>query len=82
METINAQESKNLPKPPPIYVSKVENAHPLKYTLEAIVSDHYEIKVLRADEIKIQPKNIESYHLVKKNIHIYIWNKHPKLGKA
>ena len=47
-------------------MSKWENIQPLKTILEAIVPDQYEIKVLRADEIKIPPKNIECYCLVKK----------------
>ena len=47
-------------------MSKGENIQPLKTILEAIVPDKSEIKVLRADEIKIQPKNIEYYRLVKK----------------
>ena len=57
---------KTAPKPSTIYVSKVEDIQPLKNTLEAIVVNQYEIKVMRADEIKIQPKNIESYRFVKK----------------
>ena len=44
----------------------MENIQSLKTILAAIVPDQYEIKVLRADEIKIQPKNIECYRLVKK----------------
>ena len=54
------------PKPPPIYVSNVENIIPLKSLLDIITPKLYEIKTLRNNEIKIQPKDIESYRSITK----------------
>lgn len=54
------------PKPPPIYVSKVENIQPLRDLLEQITPNHYELKILHGDEVKIQSYDIDSFRLVTK----------------
>ena len=60
IEENDTQKSLSQSKPPPIYVSKVENIQPLKILLKEIASNQYELKLLRENEIKIQPKTIES----------------------
>ena len=39
-------KTQNDPKPPPIYVFKVEFIQPLKYLLKKIAADNYELKIL------------------------------------
>jgi len=53
-----------LPKPPPIYVDRVTNMQPLTELLNETVKRDYEIKVLRADEVKIQPKSAQAYTII------------------
>ena len=67
----NAEKSNKkdkIPKPPPIYVSNVENIIPLKSLLEIIAPKSYEFKTLRNNEIKIQPLDIESYRNITKSL--------------
>ena len=61
-------KSQNDPKPPPIYVFKVEFIQPLKYLLEKIAADNYELKTLRGNEVKIQAKNVEIFRLITKSL--------------
>lgn len=49
------------PKPPPIFVSGVEDINPLIEVLNNIAKDNYIIKSLSNDEVKIQPKVSEKY---------------------
>lgn len=44
------------PKPSPIYVDRVSNIQPLMDLLNKIAKDEHLIKVLRNEEVKIQPK--------------------------
>ena len=60
-ETVEKQS-----KPPPIYVSKVENIIPLKALLEIIASKSYEVKILRNSEVKVQASHIESFKNITK----------------
>jgi len=53
-----------LPKPPPIYVDRVVNMQPLTELLNETVKGDFEIKVLRADEVKIQPKSAQAYSII------------------
>jgi len=53
-----------LPKPPPIYVDRVDNMQPLTELLNETVKRDFEIKVLRADEVKIQPKSAQAYSII------------------
>lgn len=56
------------PKPPPIYVSKVECIQPLKDLLLDIAPNKYELRILRADEVKIQPFSIDVFRLITKSL--------------
>lgn len=58
--------AKKEPKPPPIFVSKVDNIQPLKDLLEEIAQNNYEIRILREDELKIQSATIETYSTITK----------------
>lgn len=53
-------------KPPPIFVSMVENAQPLICLLNSVANNGFEIKVLRDNEIKIQPSSEETYSVITK----------------
>lgn len=53
-------------KPPPIFVDKVINIQPLIKILNENISDKYEIKVLKHDRIKIQPKLPEAFSKIVK----------------
>lgn len=48
-------------KSPPIFVEGVENIIPLKQLLENIAKDKYSIKILRNNQVKIQPLSSEKY---------------------
>lgn len=54
-------EQKKEPKPPPVFVAGVQNINPLTKLLNEIVTDQYLIKALGENQVKIQPKNGESY---------------------
>lgn len=55
-------------KPPPICVNRVNNIQPLINLLNDVIRDDYEIKVLKDEMVKIQPKTIESYKTVMKEL--------------
>ncbi|KAJ8708360.1 hypothetical protein PYW07_010485 [Mythimna separata] len=57
-------------KPPPIFVDKVENIQPLISLLNEHVRDNYELKVLKNDQVKIQPKTSEAYRDIVKQLEI------------
>ena len=63
---ITTQEPPRQTKPPPIYVSGVENIQPLKKLLQDIADKNYELKLLKENELKIQPKTIEMYQVITK----------------
>ncbi|XP_053968589.1 uncharacterized protein LOC128870017 [Anastrepha ludens] len=53
-------------KPPPIFVDRVENIHPLLDTLNEFDSYNYELRVIGSNRVKIQPKTPEAFtNLVK-----------------
>jgi hypothetical protein len=45
------------PKPPPIYVTGVQNISPILQLLEQIAKEQYEITALADNQVKIRPKN-------------------------
>jgi hypothetical protein len=51
----------NTSKPPPIYVSGVITISPLIQLLEQIVEKQYELKALQSNQVKIKPRNADSY---------------------
>jgi hypothetical protein len=52
------------PKPPPIYITDVKNISPLIQLLEQISKQHYHIKALAGNQVKVQPKTSESYRTI------------------
>lgn len=65
-------------KPPPIFVDKVSNIQPLIALLSETVPNEYEIKTLRKQQVKIQPKTHETYkrivsELEQKNTEFYTY---------
>lgn len=57
----DTETAKSSPKPPPIYVGRVKNIISLTNLLNDIAKDNYVLKVLRDEEIKIQPKTTQDY---------------------
>lgn len=55
---INKEEIKS----PPIFVDGVENIAPLKQVLDKIAKDQYALKILKNNQIKIQPTLTTKYH--------------------
>lgn len=65
----NSSETSQKPiKPPPLFVDKVSNIQPLYDMLNATVTDQYEIKILRGEQVKIQPKTTEAYTKIYKEL--------------
>lgn len=64
-ETVRQEKSI---KPPPIFVDKVSNIQPLIKFLNDVVKDCYEIKILKGEQVKIQPKTIENYTTIVKEL--------------
>lgn len=67
-----------VPKPPPIFVDKVENLRPLQQLLDEHGPTNYEIKVLNDNRIKIQTKTPDTYkeiikQLERKNTEFYTY---------
>jgi hypothetical protein len=54
----------NTPKPPLIYVSGVITISPLIQLLEQIVEEQYELKALQNNQVKLQPRNSDSYRTI------------------
>lgn len=61
-ETITTKD--NTPKPPPIFVSGVQNIQPLTDLLVTVAEDQFLLKVLKEDQVKIQPKTSEKYSVI------------------
>lgn len=57
-------------KPPPIFVDGVSNIQPLIALLDEHVNDSYEIKVLRNEQVKIQPISSAAYSVIVKQLEI------------
>lgn len=56
------------PKLSPIFVGRVGNIQPLRILLNEIVKDKYEIKILKAEKVRIQPKSTQAYITVIKEL--------------
>ncbi|KMQ93691.1 nucleic-acid-binding protein from transposon x-element [Lasius niger] len=52
---------KTVIKAPPIFIEGVENIIPLKFLLDEIAENQYTIKILRNNQVKIQPLATEKY---------------------
>lgn len=59
-----------IPKPPPIFVDKVENINPLCALLKEHVGNNFSLKILRDNQIKIMPKSQESYRKIVKELEV------------
>lgn len=57
-------------KPPPIFIDDVSNIQPLISLLNEHANEHYEIKILRNDQVKVQPKFSEVYSKIVKQFEI------------
>lgn len=57
-----------IPKPPPIFVDKVENIQPLYSLLKDTIKDDFTLKILRENQVKILPKSQESYSKIVKQL--------------
>ncbi|KAM0734111.1 Nucleic-acid-binding protein from transposon X-element [Formica fusca] len=57
-----------MPKPPPIYVDRVSNIQPLTDLLKDTVNGEFEIKILKAEEVKIQPRTTQAYSTIVKEL--------------
>ncbi|CAG4954316.1 unnamed protein product [Colias eurytheme] len=55
-------------RPPPLFIDGVKNIQPLMKLLEDVAKEDYEIKVLRGDRVKIQPKSAEAYSTIYKEL--------------
>lgn len=55
-------------KPPPLFIDKVSNIQPLYDMLNNTAADQYEIKILRGEQVKIQPKTTEAYTKIYKEL--------------
>lgn len=62
------QQSEKQPKPPPIFIDKVTNIRPLTKLLEETVGGQFEIKVLRNNQVKIQPLTSEAFKTIEKEL--------------
>ena len=51
----------SIPKPPPIYIQKVETISPLKSELNKIAPNMYELKILNSGEVKVQVQSPSHY---------------------
>jgi hypothetical protein len=50
-----------MPKPPPIYVTELQNISPLTQLLEQTAREQYEVTALADNQINVQPKTSERY---------------------
>jgi hypothetical protein len=60
-EEEGAQTKRNIYRPPPIFVSGVQNIQPLKELLVAAMGDDFELKVLNGNQVKIQHKSSDKF---------------------
>jgi hypothetical protein len=61
-----AKTKRNTSKAPPIFVAGVQNIQPLKELLVSVTGDDFELKVLKGNQVKIQPKSADKYKTIKK----------------
>lgn len=57
-------------KPPPIFVDKVSNIQPLISLLNKLVKGDYNIKVLRDEQIKINPRTLQAHSIIVNELQI------------
>ncbi|XP_037943083.1 uncharacterized protein LOC119675937 [Teleopsis dalmanni] len=62
------QHAEKQPKPPPIFVDRVNNINPLINLLSSQVENNFELKVLNNEKVKIQAKTTESYVTIVKQL--------------
>lgn len=62
----HSKTEKNESKPPPIFVSGVQNMNPLNKLLTEIAVDHYTLKALSENQVRIQPTSSEAYTTIVK----------------
>lgn len=67
-QTELASLEEKMPKPPPIYVDRVSNIQPLTDLLEDTVNGEFEIKILKAEAVKIQPRTTQAYSTIVKEL--------------
>ena len=58
------------PKPPPIFVDHVSNIQPLIAMLNSKVSNDYQLKVVKHNQVKIQPMTPEAYSVIVKELEL------------
>ncbi|CAG4950937.1 unnamed protein product [Colias eurytheme] len=56
------------PRPPPLFVDKVDNIRPLTKLLNEKVPGLFELKVIRNNVVKIQPHSSEAFKIVTKEL--------------
>ena len=67
-ENLSHVNSPRVQKPPPIFVSGVEEMKLLIQQLDLTAKDDYDIRILQNDEVKKQPKTPESYSAIIKDL--------------
>lgn len=67
-EDEDKDKEEKVPKPPPIFVDKVENIHPLITMLNKFATGNYEIRVISHNRVKVQPKNPEIFSEIVKQL--------------
>lgn len=68
-ENLDKSEDMNTetePKPPPIFVSGVENIAPLNMLLHSTAENNHTLKIIASDKVKIQATSAESYSKIVK----------------
>ena len=55
-------------KPPPLYITSVENVRPLIDLLNKIAKEEFEIKILKLGELKVQAFTEEKYSSITKSL--------------
>lgn len=66
----NSEPKDRSKKPAPIFVDGVSNIQPLISLLNEHAKGHYEIKILRNEQVKVQPKSSEAYSKIVKQLEI------------
>lgn len=69
-EPIQIEKPETVPKPPPIFVDRVENIKPLQELLNENASGGYELRVLSNNRVKIHTKTPEEYRIIVKQLEI------------
>ncbi|KAJ2937194.1 hypothetical protein O0L34_g18953 [Tuta absoluta] len=74
----NNEPLQKQPKPPPVFIYGVENITPLVGLLNEVITDEYDLAVLRDERVKVQPKSLQAYsklveELKKKNIEFHTY---------